>query len=153
MRYSFKLGHTFRKYCSFLCLTLLLSHKLSAADSQDKPQQLLEILCNIPQSELAEVLCISQAETKKPSPLLQLIRKQQKRNRKITAAILAFPFPFGIVGLHRIYLGCAPYVPVVYIATVGGGFGILPFIDFCMIILEKDIDRFINNQNVFMWVK
>lgn len=153
MRYSFKLGHTLRKYCSFLCLTLLLSHKLSAADSQDKPQQLLEILCNIPQSELAEVLCISQAETKKPSPLLQLIRKQQKRNRKITAAILAFPFPFGIVGLHRIYLGCAPYVPVVYIATVGGGFGILPFIDFCMIILEKDIDRFINNQNVFMWVK
>jgi TM2 domain-containing membrane protein YozV len=90
---------------------------------------------------------------KRPNPLLHVFRIKQRKNKKITAAVLAFPFPFGIVGLHRIYLGCSPYVPVVYIATVGGAFGILPFIDFCAIVLEKDIDRFANNQNVFMWVK
>jgi TM2 domain-containing membrane protein YozV len=90
---------------------------------------------------------------KRPNPLLHLFRMKQRKNKKITAAVLAFPFPFGIVGLHRIYLGCSPYVPVVYIATVGGAFGILPFIDFCAIVLEKDIDRFANNQSVFMWVK
>ncbi len=68
------------------------------------------------------------------------------------AALLAFPFPFGIVGLHRIYLGCAPYIPVVYIASLGGVFGILPFIDCCILLLDKDIDRYINNKKVFMWV-
>lgn len=69
------------------------------------------------------------------------------------AAALAFPFPFGIVGLHRIYLGCQPYVPVAYIATVGGGFGVLPFIDFCAILAHKNPDAFVNNKKVFMWIK
>ncbi len=87
----------------------------------------------------------------RPNPILQLFKSKQKKNKKLIAAALAFPFPFGMVGLHRIYLGTAPYVPVVYIGTIGGGFGILPFIDFCILLLDKDIDRFINNTNVFMW--
>jgi len=89
---------------------------------------------------------------KKPNPIIQLIHKKQKKNKKIVAAILAFPFPFGIVGLHRIYLGTAPYVPVVYIASLGGVFGILPFIDFCVILLDKDFERYNHNNKVFMWV-
>lgn len=89
---------------------------------------------------------------KRPTPLLQLFKRKQRTNKKITAAILAFPFPFGIVGLHRIYLGTAPYVPVVYIASLGGAFGILPFIDFCVIALDKDIKRYQENKKVFMWV-
>jgi TM2 domain-containing membrane protein YozV len=93
------------------------------------------------------------AEKQRPNPLLQLFRIKQKKNKRLTAAVLAFPFPFGIVGLHRIYLGCAPYVPVVYIASLGGAFGVLPFIDFCALVLDKDIDCYINNQKVFMWVK
>lgn len=89
---------------------------------------------------------------KRPNPILQLIKLQRKKNKKITAAILAFPFPFGIVGLHRIYLGTAPYVPIAYIGSVGGVFGILPFIDFCVIVLDKDIERYNNNSKIFMWV-
>ncbi len=91
-------------------------------------------------------------EGSRPSPLLQLLRARQKKNKKVVAALLAFPFPFGIVGLHRIYLGCAPYVPVAYIGTLGGVFGVLPFIDFCVLLLDKDIDRYINNKKIFMWV-
>ncbi len=75
------------------------------------------------------------------------------RHRKLIAAILAFPFPFGIVGLHRIYLGTAPHVPVVYIGTLGGGFGLIPLIDFFAILFVKDIDQYMNNKQVFMWVK
>lgn len=89
---------------------------------------------------------------KRPSPLMQLFKRKQRTNKKITAAILAFPFPFGIVGLHRIYLGTAPYVPIVYIASLGGVFGILPFIDFCVIALDKDLERYKENKKVFMWV-
>src|ERR1700740_1575121 len=77
---------------------------------------------------------------KRHKSLKELMRKTRRLNKKITAAILAFPFPFGIVGLHRIYMGTKPYVPVVYIATVGGVFGILPFIDFCAITLDKDFE-------------
>jgi TM2 domain-containing membrane protein YozV len=99
-----------------------------------------------------QTLLSDQGNELRPSPLLNFIKKQQNKNRKITAAVLAFPFPFGIVGLHRIYMGCAPYVPVVYIATLGGVFGILPFIDFCVILIEKDLERFMNNPKVFMWV-
>jgi TM2 domain-containing membrane protein YozV len=90
---------------------------------------------------------------KRPNPILQLIKKRQKKNKRIMAAVLAFPFPFGIVGLHRIYLGTAPHVPIVYIGTFGGVLGILPFIDFCVIMLDKDFDRYLNNSKVFMWVK
>jgi TM2 domain-containing membrane protein YozV len=90
---------------------------------------------------------------KKPNPVFQLFRKKHRLNKRITAAVLAFPFPFGIVGLHRIYLGTKPYVPVAYIASLGGAFGILPFIDFCAISFGKDFDQFKDNGKVFMWVK
>ena len=73
--------------------------------------------------------------------------------QRVEPLALPFPFPFGIVGLHRIYLGCAPHVPVAYIATVGGGFGLLPFIDFWVLLLSKDTDHFVNNAQVFMWLK
>ena len=92
-------------------------------------------------------------DDKKPNPILQLFRKKQKLNKRITAAVLAFPFPFGIVGLHRIYLGTKPHVPVVYIASLGGVFGILPFIDFCAITFGKNFDTYRDNGKVFMWVK
>jgi TM2 domain-containing membrane protein YozV len=96
---------------------------------------------------------ITGALTDRPTPLLQRFRTRQKNNQKITAAILAFPLPFGIVGLHRIYLGCAPYVPVVYIASFGGVLGLIPLIDFCCILLNKDLKDYTNNKKVFMWVK
>ncbi len=92
-------------------------------------------------------------QDKKPNPILQLFRKKQKLNKKITAAVLAFPFPFGMVGLHRIYLGTKPYVPVAYIATLGGVFGILPLIDFFAITCDKNFDQYRDNGKVFMWIK
>ena len=91
-------------------------------------------------------------ENNRPSPIFQLFHFKQKKNKKLTAALLAFPLPFGIVGLHRIYLGCPPYVPVVYIASFGGVLGLLPLIDFCFILLDKNTETFITNKKVFMWV-
>ncbi|MCD6065656.1 MAG: hypothetical protein K0S33_482 [Bacteroidetes bacterium] len=76
-----------------------------------------------------------------------------KKRKRIVAALLAFPFPFGIIGLHRIYLGSKPYIPLIYIGTLGGGVGIIPFIDFIVICLEKDITRYCNNPNLIMWAK
>ena len=89
-----------------------------------------------------------------PNPVFRLFRKKQRLNKRITAAVLAFPFPFGIVGLHRIYLGTKPYVPVAYIASLGGVFGILPFIDFCAITFDKkNFEDYRDNGQIFMWLK
>jgi TM2 domain-containing membrane protein YozV len=107
--------------------------------------------------EAGDTVCFSEltfilGKDNRPSPLFHIFHSRRKKNKKITAAILAFPLPFGIVGLHRIYLGSAPYVPVVYIASLGGAFGILPLIDFCAILLDKDTEAFVNNKKVFMWI-
>lgn len=92
-------------------------------------------------------------DSKRPNPIFLLFKKKQRLNKRITAAVLSFPFPFGIVGLHRIYLGTDPHVPVVYIASLGGIFGLLPLMDFIAITFGKDFETYRNNGNVFMWVK
>lgn len=73
--------------------------------------------------------------------------------RKIVSALFALPFPCGFMGTHRVMLGTSPWVPVVYVATFGGCFGLLPLIDFCFIAFSKDITPYENNPHVFMWVK
>jgi TM2 domain-containing membrane protein YozV len=94
----------------------------------------------------------SEQEFSRPNPILAAFKLRQNKSKRVAAALLAFPFPFGMVGLHRIYLGTAPHVPVVYIGTLGGVFGILPFIDFCVLVLDKDIERYSENKKIFMWV-
>lgn len=89
----------------------------------------------------------------KPHPLRFLFKKNISTRQRMLAAFLAFPFPFGIVGLHRIYMGTKPHVPVIYIATFGGAFGVLPFIDFCILVLDKKPERYFNNPRLFMWIE
>ncbi len=74
-----------------------------------------------------------------------------KQDKKIVE-FLSFPLPLGIIGLHRIYMGAKPYVPLIYILTLGGCFGILPLIDFVVIVTHKDITPY-RNDKVFMWLK
>jgi TM2 domain-containing membrane protein YozV len=129
------------------------------------PQLLIFIICLmlVPASfaansdELISVTTQVQTEfsdngQERPSPLFRSVKLKKEKNKRITAALLAFPFPFGIVGIHRIYLGTAPYVPVVYIASLGGVFGILPLIDCIVLLSDSDTGKYINNGRVFMWV-
>jgi TM2 domain-containing membrane protein YozV len=74
------------------------------------------------------------------------------KKHRLVAALLAFPL--GVLGLHRIYMHTSPIVPMVYIATFGGLFGVLPFIDFVLILLNKDIHlTYTSNPHLFMWQK
>jgi len=75
--------------------------------------------------------------------------------KRVIAALLAFPVPFGMLGLHRIYLGTDPWVPVVYIITFGGGAGVLPLIDFFEIVFSSDeqFKSYEHNPKIFMWNK
>jgi len=74
------------------------------------------------------------------------------KKHRLVAALLAFPL--GVFGLHRMYLHTSVKVPIIYIVTLGGGLGILPFIDFVLILLDKDIHtNYTSNPHLFMWEK
>lgn len=101
--------------------------------------------------EMKEVLITDSAVV---PPLPETKAGTVRENKKLIAAICAFP-PFGLFGLHRIYLHSAPYVPVVYLCTLGGA-GVLTMIDFVVILLKtpEEINaEFENNDKIFMWVK
>lgn len=83
------------------------------------------------------------------NPLYRIFKVQKKD--KTTAVVLTI-FT-GVFGMHRLYLGTKPVVPVVYTFTLGGGVGILPFIDLVVLLFSSDITRFENNNKIFMWVR
>ena len=69
-------------------------------------------------------------------------------------AIIAIVLDFflGEFGVHRFYLGTAVLTGVGYILTCGGIFGIVPLVDFFVLIINsKDISRYVNNPKFFMW--
>ncbi len=77
----------------------------------------------------------------------------EQRKRKLLASCLSFPFPLGFLGTHRIMMGTKPWVPIAYVATFGGCFGLLPLVDFCVIMFSDNVEKYENNPNVFMWIK
>ena len=79
--------------------------------------------------------------------------KEIQQKKKWVTAIFAFPFPFGFVAAHRVMLGTKPWIPIMYVATFGGGFGLLPLVDFFVILFSKDLEQYENNPNLFMWIK
>ena len=70
---------------------------------------------------------------------------------KLIAVTLAITL--GAFGVHRLYLGTKPLVPIAYTLTLGGGMGLLPIIDIIYIITTKDINSIRNNNHVFIWNK
>jgi len=58
----------------------------------------------------------------------------------------------GVVGLHRIYLGTSPVIPVFYAVTLGGGMGLLVLGDLIAILIVKDINDYADNPSILMWV-
>lgn len=71
--------------------------------------------------------------------------------KRLKAALLALFL--GHFGVHRIYLGTSPNVPIVYSLTLGGGLGLLPLADFIFILTTKDLEAFSYNNKVFMWLE
>lgn len=68
----------------------------------------------------------------------------------IVAAVLAFFL--GGYAVHRYYLGTKGTMFFYYFCTCGGVFGVIPLIDFVMILVDnKDISKYCNNENFIMW--
>jgi hypothetical protein len=89
----------------------------------------------------------------KPGPLTLYHHRILKDHKRFIAACLAFPLPTGFLGAHRIFLGTNPYIPVAYVATLGGCLGVIPAVDFFAILFSRDLDQYTNNPRMFMWLK
>lgn len=84
------------------------------------------------------------------NPLYTIAEDVVGKSKATTIVLILLTGP---LGGHRLYLGTKPIVPVVYTLTLGGGVGILPFIDLVVVCFSKDMTRFENNNKIFMWAK
>ena len=142
----------------FFCLFRSEAGEIIPAGVQDRVSFSIDSAASFSDEQSGGIVLTEKAgsgcsQEQNPNKIIKKIRENIKKRKKIISACLAFPVPFGFFGLHRIYLGTKPYVPIIYVGTLGGAFGILPFIDFVVILLDKDITRFEKNDKVFMWVK
>lgn len=89
--------------------------------------------------------------SKKKTFQIKLHKHEDPSKDKLTA--VALTLFTGVFGMHRLYLGTKNVVPVVYTVTLGGGFGFLTISDLIAIISTKDLSKYENNSQIFMWVK
>ena len=75
-----------------------------------------------------------------------------KAAQKDAIVAIVLDFFVGGLGIHRFYLGTETLTGIGYILTCGGIFGIVPLVDFVVLIIDnKDISKYVNNPKFFMW--
>ncbi len=78
--------------------------------------------------------------------------KSYASSDKSAPVALLLDFFLGGLGVHRFYLGTEVLTGVGYILTCGGFFGVMPLIDFIVIIINiEDISKYVDNPKFFMW--
>lgn len=70
------------------------------------------------------------------------------------AAAVILCFFLGGFGIHRHYLGTGRFMWAAYTFTFGGIFGILPLVDFVVLVVglvDDNISEYCNNKKFIMW--
>ncbi|WP_258543332.1 TM2 domain-containing protein [Parvicella tangerina] len=80
--------------------------------------------------------------------ILNLRKRKTADHSKVVAASL--DITLGLFGVHRLYLGTSPQIPVIYTLTLGGG-GFLVLSDLGVILFTKDLEQYADNPHVIMW--
>jgi TM2 domain-containing membrane protein YozV len=76
---------------------------------------------------------------------------QQDKSPIVAVVLATF---LGGFGIHRVYLGGSPVLIPAYIFTCFGIFGIVPFVDWIVLLIgvaNDDISRYVDNDKFFMW--
>lgn len=77
---------------------------------------------------------------------------QFRAGDKTFVAAILLDFFLGGLGIHRLYLGTATMTWVGYILSFCGIFGIVPLVDFIVLIIHNDdISPYVDNTKFFMW--
>lgn len=145
-----------KKFIQLLIVVLFLTISSSLKAQDEFPVDTIQIII-VDSTQMAQ-LCsdktwpeyvrIGKRHLKNP---IYVIAEDVAGKNKATTIVLTLLT--GPLGGHRLYLGTKPIVPIVYTLTLGGGVGVLPFIDLVVVCFSKDISRFENNEKIFMWAK
>ncbi len=77
--------------------------------------------------------------------------KATKAEPNVWIAVI-LDFFIGGLAIHRVYLGGTPVLIIGYLLTCGGIFGLVPLIDFFVLVLNAgDISKYVDNDAFFMW--
>lgn len=75
---------------------------------------------------------------------------------KSDAIALVLDFFLGGFGIHRHYMGTRPFMWAIYTFTIGGIFGIVPFVDFIVMVVglieDGSLSQYYGNTSFFMWL-
>lgn len=91
----------------------------------------------------------AQAE-KEPILIGDILKVGLKHPENARRVAILLNVSLGYFGVHRMYLGTDPKVPIFYTLSMGGG-GLLWLVDLGILIAKKDIEPYINNPRMFMW--
>ena len=129
----------------FVCF---LSIKQSSASTYSIDEQSVDQLIN----KAVETSMLSFNTSDLNSGSTSFVSSAPSGKGKDAVVAIVLDFFLGGLGIHRFYLGTEVLTGLGYILTCGGIFGIVPLIDFVVLIINnKDISPYVNNPKFFMW--
>jgi TM2 domain-containing membrane protein YozV len=137
-------------FLSLICLSSVCTFAASSSDyfvDDRKVEQLFTTSVDASLSALSDNNLLSANGSLAASSTAQF----RASDKNFVAAIL-LNFFLGGLGIHRLYLGTATMTWIGYILTCGGIVGIVPLIDFIVLIIHNDdISPYVDNTKFFMW--
>lgn len=86
------------------------------------------------------------------TPSNQMLFEKSGGGGKSAIVAILLDFFLGPLGVHRAYLGTETFTWIGYILTCGGIFGIVPLVDFFVLVVNVgDISKYADNSKFFMW--
>jgi TM2 domain-containing membrane protein YozV len=133
---------------AFVLFVTVLSAKQANASSYSVNEQAIDQLF----VNAVETSMISLDATELSSLASNVSTTVMAGKDKDAIVAIVLDFFLGGFGIHRFYLGTETLTGLGYILTCGGIFGIVPLVDFVVLIIDnKDISPYINNPKFFMW--
>lgn len=143
-----------KKVILMLILTVSIFGYAKASENNNytiNDQQLEQMFTNsteINLNQISENLMTTQAT----SINLAENKMAHMKSEKSSVVAILLCFFVGGLGVHRAYLGTATMTWVGYILTCGGIFGIVPLVDFVVLIIDmNNVDKYVDNSKFFMW--
>lgn len=132
----------------FIMLVAVLSVKQANASSYSVNEQAIDQLFD----NAVETSMLSVTSPEMTSVVSNSSVSLMPSKDKDAVVAIVLDFFLGGLGIHRFYLGTETLTGIGYILTCGGIFGIVPLVDFIVLIIDnKDISPYINNPKFFMW--
>jgi TM2 domain-containing membrane protein YozV len=128
-----------------LAVTVLCSYNAKASSYVANDKQIDAMFTSAPE-------VVNAAFTNLPHAAISTAPLASAAAGKDAIVAIVLDLFLGEFGIHRFYLGTEVMTGIGYIVTCGGIFGIVPFIDFVVLVIDnKDISKYINNPKFFMW--